>query len=485
MPRRASVRSVTAPRRIASNFAVLSLAEIVCRGTSVAVTLTLAKSLGAAGYGRIEFAFNVVFWLVLIIRDTFEGIVVRELARHPRLIRPLVNHVLAVKGLLALGLLAGLVMVGGLTLSAGTDQTVLALYGLLLITTALGLDFVYRGTERMGLVALSLCIRTVVYAVGVWTFVADASRIAWVPAWLALGEACGIGLVWVCYARQYGLPRPVLGLRFLRVFLRRGRSVCLIQVAQTVIGSADLMVVGLMSQWADVGRYGATHRMITALLTFGLIFQQVSFPTLARSWRQTTAAAGRQSLNALIQVLTLVLIPIAIGGAVLSVPLVRFLLPRGDYAGASLLLALGIWRAPLLTLAYLYQAMLIAMNRESVGVRLLLAGALGSGPLVTLFCYNFGLPGASVAVLLIALGLVLAGYGCLAREGRQPAWHHHSGRPLAASLVMIPVCLMLQQWHVLAAVAGGGLVYIVTLTALGGLHPDQIRAILCRNPHSG
>jgi O-antigen/teichoic acid export membrane protein len=473
------LRSTAAPRRIASNFAVLSLAEIVCRGTSVAVTLTLAKSLGAAGYGRIEFAFNVVFWLVLIIRDTFEGIVVRELARHPRLIRPLVNHVLAVKGLLAAGLLAGLITVGGLTLSAGTDQTVLALYGLLLFTTALGLDFVYRGTERMGLVALSLCIRTLVYAVGVWSCVADASRIAWVPAWLALGEACGIGLVWVCYARQYGLPRPVLGLRFLRVFLRRGRSVCLIQVAQTVIGSTDLMVVGLMSQWADVGRYGATHRMITALLTFGLIFQQVSFPTLARSWRQTTAA-GRESLNALIQVLMLVLVPIAVGGAVLAVPLVRFLLPR-DYAGAGLLLALGIWRAPLLTLAYLYQAMLIAMNRESVGVRLLLAGALGSGPLVTLLCCLFGLPGASVAVLLIALGLVLAGYGCLASEGRQPAWHHHLARPLAASLVMVPACLVLEHCHVLAAVAGGAVTYVVTLTALGGLHPGQIRAILCRN----
>jgi O-antigen/teichoic acid export membrane protein len=310
--------------------------------------------------------------------------------------------------------------------------------------------------------------------------VADASRIAWVPACLAMGEACGIGLVWVCYARQYGLPRPVLGLRFLRVFLRRGRSVCLIQVAQTVIGSADLMVVGLMSQWADVGRYGATHRMITALLTFGLIFQQVSFPTLARSWRQTTAA-GRQSLNALIQVLTLVLIPIAVGGAVLSVPLVRFLLPR-DYAGASLLLALGIWRAPLLTLAYLYQAMLIAMNRESVGVRLLIAGALGSGPLVFIFCRLFGLPGASVAVLLIALSLVLAGYGCLAREGRQPAWHHHLARPVAASMAMVPVCLICLRWDVLMAVAGGAVTYTVTLSALGGLHLRQIRAILCRNP---
>ena len=175
-------------------------------GTTVAVTFTLAKSLGDAGYGRIEFAFNVVIWLVLIVRDTFEGIVVRELARHPRLIRPVVNHVLAVKGLFALSLFVCLIAIGNLTLSSATDRTVLMLYGLLLITTALGLDFVYRGTERMGLVAVSLCIRTLVYAVGVWSFVADARRIAWVPAWLALGEACGIGLVWFCYVPVWDAP---------------------------------------------------------------------------------------------------------------------------------------------------------------------------------------------------------------------------------------------------------------------------------------
>ena len=157
------------------------------------------------------------------------------------------------RGCFALGLFAGLVVLGHLTLASATDRTILTLYGLLLITTALGLDFVYRGTERMGLVAVSLCIRTLVYAVGRLVVRRRPRRIAWVPAWLALGEACGIALVWFCYVRQYGMPRPVLGLRFLRVFLRRGRSVCLIQVAQTVIGSADLMVVGLMSQWADVG----------------------------------------------------------------------------------------------------------------------------------------------------------------------------------------------------------------------------------------
>ena len=483
VPPRPSTPPGTAPRRIASNFVFMSLAEIICRGTSVAVTLTLAKRLGMADYGRVGFAFDVVFWLVLLVRDAFEVIISRELARHPRIVRPLVNHVLALRGILATGLFFGLVTISSLTLRVAEDRAILALYGLLLLTTALGLDFVYRGTERMGLVALSLCVRTVVYASGVLFWVGDPGRIVWVPVWLAVGEACGITLVWACYTRQYGLPRPVLGLRFLRVFLKRGRSVCCIQVAQTIISTSDLLVVDMMSRWSEVGRYGAPHRMVTALLTFGMIFQQVSFPTLARSWRQTTES-GRDTLNAMVRVLMTALIPVAVGGAVLSGPLVEWMLTK-EYAGAGVLLALGIWRAPLLSLAYLYQITLIAVNREAAGVRLLLTGALTSAPLAALLCWLFGLAGAASAVLLIGLSLVVAGYVLLARESRQPAWHHHLGKPLIAAAGMVPVCLLLAQYHVAVGVLGGALSYLSILFAVGGVQVGDLHRLLGRKKQEG
>jgi O-antigen/teichoic acid export membrane protein len=151
-----------------------------------------------------------------------------------------------------------------------------------------------------------------------------------------------------------------------------------------------------------------------------------------------------------------------------------------EYAGAGILLALGIWRAPLLTLAYLYQTTLIAVNREGAGVRLLLSGAAASAPLVAISCWCFGLPGATASVLVIGLSLVVAGYVLLAREGREPEWHHHLGRPLAASFAMVPVCLSLARWHVLVGVAGGALAYLATLWLIGGLRPDDLRAILSR-----
>ncbi len=459
-------------RRIASNFAFLSIAELICRASSVFVTLILAKRLGVVGYGRIEFAFSIVFWLVLLVRDSSDVIVARELSRHPRLIKPLVDHVLAFKSLLALGLFTVLASVGWFTLRDGTDWSILSLYGLMLFTTAIGLDFVYRGTENMALLAVSLCLRTVIYGVGVLAFVSDSSRITWVPIWLAIGEAGGIGLVWLSYLHRYRMPRPRFGFRFVYIIMQRGRTVCLIQLSQALISTADLMVVGLMSSWWDVGRYGAPHRMVTAVLTFGLIFQQAAFPTLARLWRHHPGA-GREALDSLVEVLVTALVPLAIGGSLLAEPLVQLILPA-DYAGAGLLLAIGIWRAPLLIIAYLYQTTLIALNRETVGVRSLVLAAIGIGPLVAVMRWQFGLIGATVAVLFMGSALVLTGYRSLAKEGRQPAWHHHLARPLAASLVMIPVCLFLQRWHVLLAVLGGAIAYTVVLLAMGGLHRTRL-----------
>jgi O-antigen/teichoic acid export membrane protein len=176
----------------------------------------------------------------------------------------------------------------------------------------------------------------------------------------------------------------------------------------------------------------------------------------------------------------LAFVPIAIGTTILADPLVRFLF-NPSFAPAALLLAIGVWRAPLLMLAYLYQMTLIATNRETAGVRLLVCGALVSGPIVALFRLGFGLPGACAAVVAIALALAAAGYGQLRCEGRHPSWHHHLARPLIASMAMVPACLMLEGVHVVAAVVGGAAVYVTVLACIGGLRPSELKRLFKRS----
>ncbi len=482
VPHRTMVREVAiprTPRRLATNFVAMSAAEVLCRAISVAVTLNLAARLGTAGYGQIEFAFNLVLWLVLLVREGFDVIAAREIARHPNLVRRVVAHVLAIRLLVASILLTGLVVGTLVFLPAPTDRAVLCTYGLILLTTALGLDFVYRGLERMNLVALSMLIRTVVYAATVWFVVRNPDQVIWVPILLISGEVCGIALVWAVFAQRYGLPRPRLRTgQALRVFLHRGRTIYAIQVSQALIMSVDVLIVGFMSGWTEVGLYSASHRMVVTILTFGLIFQQVAFPSLARSWRNSPEA-GRRSLNGLVRVLVLGLLPIAVGTSLLAKPIVALLFAP-EFAETAPLLAIEIWRVPFLSLALLYQTALIALNREALGVRLLITGAISAIPLIAGLRWGFGLPGAAAGTVLVSALLAGLGYARLSYEGRQPAWHHQLGKPLLAVAALIPVSLFLAQWHVGLGVLGGAIAYLATLVATGGLKASDLRMLMQR-----
>ncbi|MDX2036078.1 MAG: oligosaccharide flippase family protein [Isosphaeraceae bacterium] len=466
----------SAPRRIASNFFFLTAAELCCRATSVVVTLALTERLGRGGFGRIEFGFNVVFWLVLIVRDGFEVIAARELARHRRLVRPLVNHILAVKLLISSVLYALLFVASGLLVSGWEERAVLRAYGLLLFTTALGLDFVYRALERMGLTAVSLVIRTTVYAAGVAWAVGPDSRLVEVPLRLVLGEAVGIGLVWIAYSREWGLPRPAFRAGFAKVIAGRGRAVLAIYFAQTMLTTIDMMLVGLLMSWTDSGLYSAPQRLIAAVLTLGMIFQQVVFPSLARAWRMR-ASESRHALDRLVRLLVLLFLPAAVGATVLAGPISGVLFPR-DFEASAILLAVGIWRAPLLVIAFLYQGALIALNRESTASRYVYAAAAISPPAIAVGLFAFGLVGASAAMVVVSAGLLAAAYARLAAERRAPAWHHHVARPLAACAAMSAAAIPIARWSPAAAIVAGGVVYIVALFVTGAIDPVEIRALL-------
>lgn len=134
-----------------------------------------------------------------------------------------------------------------------------------------------------------------------------------------------------------------------------------------------------------------------------------------------------------------------------------------------MLLRVGVWRVPLFSLAFFYQATLIATGLESLGMRLLLSGSLVAVPLILGFLWLFGPVGACLAILVTGILLVRLGYLALRSEGRAPVWHHDVGKPLIASLAMVPVSLGLDRFHVGAAILGGGVTYLAVLTTVGGL----------------
>ena len=405
--------------RLFSQFAILSLAEVICRLISLAVVVQLARTLGREGYGRIEFSFNIVFWLIFVIRDGVELVFCREVARRRRVKPQLTNAFVSLKFLIALGLWAGLTLFARLIFHDPNDVWLVSAYGSLLLTTSLGLDNVFRGREKPGIVAFSLIVRSALYALGVSLWIKTAEDIRYVPLILFASEALGISIVWARYSLEFGLPRPSYrhARRFGMAVLAQGRNVLGIQLAQVVLASIDVMIIGLIDSWALVGLYGAPHRIISAALTFGLIFQQVLLPHLVRSGsagkRHSAAGIRKITIWAMMAMVPMTLVISLCGRWVIDT---LFTL---EFDNAWPLLTIGVWRVPLLAINSIHIATLVATHREREGFKILAWCILLAVPVVLAMHAWRGLVGTMCAMVFVAFMIaVLTGnavYG-LARQ---------------------------------------------------------------------
>ena len=394
-------------KSLISQFAILSIAEVICRLISLAVVVELARRVGREGYGRIEFSFNIVFWLIFVLRDGVELVFCREVAKRKRPKPQLVNAFLSLKLSLAFMLWGFLAIVSLVVFRDNHDRIMLCSYGALLMTTAMGLDNVFRGREKPGIVAVSLVVRSSLYATGVLLLVRDGARLTWVP-WLLFGsEFLGIMLVWTRYSTEFGIPRPSFrhGRRFGATVLSQGRSVLGIQLAQVILSSLDVVIVGFTDSWSMVGLYGAPHRLVTAAVTFGLIFQQVLLPHLVRSW---SPADGNRSASIarIVRLALSAIVPCTLFVSLASRYLIDLLFSM-EFDEAWPLLAIGIWRVPLLAVSSIHITTLVATHREREGLRILLRCVLVALPVVILMHFWRGLIGTSCAMVFVALMMAL------------------------------------------------------------------------------
>jgi O-antigen/teichoic acid export membrane protein len=422
--------------RLASQFALLGVAELVCRILSLAIVLELVRRVGRDGFGRIEFCFNLVYWLIFVIRDGVELVFYRELSRRQRPNPRIVGAYVSLKLQLAMLLWAWLVAFSLVAFRDGADRFLLCSFGVLLIPTSIGLDNVFRSRERAGIVAASLVVRTGLYVTGVWFFVTDSTRLTWVP-WLFLaGELAGIALVWRRFSFEYGLPRLnfARGRRIAAPVLTQGQGILGLQLAQVALASMDVLIIGFLDSWSLVGLYGAPHRIVAAAVTFAVIFQQVLLPQLVRSW---TSRRDRQSaeIRRIIAASLAVIVPGTLLVSLFSGPIVGFLF-SADFADAAPLLAIGIWRVPIMVVGSIHLTALVATHREREGVRILSGCLAVAVPLVIVAHANFGLEGTACAMVAASLLTALStGVAVHSRAGRGLARQKTDESPSTAQAI--------------------------------------------------
>ena len=381
---------------VVRRFALLGSGEALARGTAFITMAVLAHRLDAAAFGVIAFALAVVLYLGRVADAGIDlGVGIREVAAARGSLGVLVPAVLALRLVLAVGLVASCGLLA--LLWNAPDGRIIALYTLTLLPLAAGTRWVLTGLERTAAVGAARTLGEFIALCGVIVFVHDAGDLWRVPLAQLTGDSVA-ALLLAYRVRRLGIPvRP----RWDAAVVARLRHHVTPYVGSTLLGlvifNSDLIFLRILRGRELVGYYAAAYALISFLISISSAHLLTLLPALARL--NGTDEAQRVLYRDAVARMLAVVLPVAVGGALIADPLVR--LAFGDsFASAVPVLVVLLGTVPLFALRDIASCALLARGREGMVFRISALSAVMSVVLNLALIPRFGMMGAASATLL-------------------------------------------------------------------------------------
>lgn len=446
------------------NLLRLFIGDFLAKALYFLTFVYLARVLGVASYGVLEFALAVFSYFLLLADGGLELWATREAARgkDPH---TLIARVVPLRILLALVAFLLLLMLLPQFPDYPGLHTILILMGLVLLAQAVNVKWVFIGQERMARVAGGLVIAQVVFAVTAFAFVRTPETVVWVPLLRLAGDLAMAAYFGWLYATIHGGRWPEFTLRgtgdILRPALTMGASHGLAFMSYNF----DSVLLGFMSGSDSVGWYGAAYKPVTVVLAMPVTYFLGLFPTLSRIYAENEEAFRRTVARSL-QLTSIFSLPIGIGGTFLARPIIDTLFGSA-YANSVLPLQILSWSAALVILRGTFRQALNAAGRQDLDLRCASASIFLNVSLNLVLIPRYGVVGAAVTTVVTeVLWLTLASTCFNQRVSRvnvftflwQPAI---AASAMAAYFMLAPPAF----WIVRALMAG--VVYFGTLLLIG------------------
>jgi len=453
---------VSASRAIRTNgspgLAACLGAEMVAGLLGFFGTIHLARRLEPPGFATLEIALAVAGWMLVLVRGGLDQIVVREAARHPRLIDRLTRLLIGLRLQWAVAGYAIIAAMAGLS-GSGRFAVILA-SGLILFPSALVADIGPRARQELGFLALLQVIRAVGLIAAVFWFVtnpADLVFAAMTPAIAesvaALGFACRAMCVQGNRRQERGRPRSFRS-RGASVLSKRAAVAGLARFGRVGLYVSDAMALGL-TVGDGQGDYAAVRRVVFALVAVGVVLPALLGPALAQAKGLDAAsiAIGRG-----LGILLGLFVPAALGLVLIAdrgLPMVF----GSKYEVSSLTIAIVASRLPILLVATWFQSALVALGREAAALGLTVVVGLIAVVTLPIAAIGFGTVGIALAILGIETIGAIGGWWLLGRSGVEPGRSVDVGSIAVGCLAMTATVMATTGFPLFATIIAGAVTY--------------------------
>ena len=175
----------------------------------------------------------------------------------------------------------------------------------------------------------------------------------------------------------------------------------------------DMVLLGFLKPASDVGQYSAAYKFIGFFSSFVFLYNRNLLPAVSRCRGNPSML---QHISTRTQKYTLLLaVPLAVGGAMVSRPLIR-LVYGSRFSGGAVALAILIWIIPLSSSRVLYRVTLLSHGLQNYNLWVSLAAVLVNVTLNCVLIPRYSYVGSAVATVISELLLLLLTYEGVARK---------------------------------------------------------------------
>lgn len=382
---------------LGGRFAALALSFL-------AVTV-LARSLGPASMGVLQFALAIFFYIGFLndLGLTITG--VRDCARRGRP-SGLIGEILGAR----LALTAAALSVLGLAFLLLPLDEEGHLIGVVLTTglvaSAFSVTWVLQAREQFHALAAVEVVAALAQLLGAALLVGGRTDVVLGALAFVMGSWTSGILSWVLVRRDRAMV-PNFSLR-IPTMVRRAMPLGIAGIAIAVYYTIDTVLLGLMRTSSEVGNYAVAYRLVLPVLTVAVVTGNIALPVMSRLL-STDPERMPALLSGLSRGLLLLGLPIATGTTIVAEPLVTAIFGAA-YEPAALPLAVLIWSCVTVFANAPFGFLMIARGQDRQYMQATVVGALLNVVANFLLIPAFGMLGAAIATILaevVVLALIV------------------------------------------------------------------------------
>ena len=390
---------------LARNFFALFGAQAVAQIAGLFTTALLARALQPEAFGIVGFGAALLSYFGLFVVFGTDKLVMREIARDPESASHRLSRLVGLR-IVLLGLAAAAyLLVIELIDQPALVKNVMRVQVLGLVASAISLDFVYQGLQRMRIIGLRQAISSALVLVLTAALVDTPGDILFAAAIPhAVLIVTGAWLAWRARADVGGFAIAV-DLPAWGALMRRAAPMAITAVMATVYLNIDIVMLGFLDSQRAVGLYAGAGRLYAIVCVVGGLLVAAFLPTLATLYGRSEAMRAQYRTFAL--TMLFVGLPAAAIVAGFAPAAIRLLLGVA-FADAATVLVILMAAAALNYANQVGTATLLSWNRERAQMYVQVAGAVLNVGLNVVLIPVYGLIGAAVATVASEAAVCIA-----------------------------------------------------------------------------